>query len=854
MLFRSLWRIRVATLASCLCVCGGSERAAMAHHADAQAVAPSPSPQEASSPATGTMTGIVTDETGGPLPDVRITVTNDATALRREVTTGQEGTFAIPLLPSGRYTVRAERDGFSALDIPGIIFDVTDPVVVRVKLEVASLGEDVVVTARKREERLQDVPASIVAASAQTLTDLNIVSVTELDTVAPGLTFVTNPSRFGSGPSISLRGISTQTQGSGVQDSVGIVIDGVVIERAKAGAFPDLSDIARVEVLRGPQGTLFGKNASAGVISMTTKDPTDEFAADVGVEYGSYDTRTMRASVSGPIVEGRLRARLSAYTKERDGFVENIFDGSKWERDEQKALRGKLVAIPSARDTVKLSLDFVEQQNDGGTNIIRSFTPVTQQYVRDALGSIVGLENSRVNARPLGHNYQRSRGASVQWDRALGQHTLTALGAARTFNQDFHAGTYIWLTPQNDGDQFGFVDQDQYSAEVRIASPVTSRRVDYVAGVFMLDNKTGTGILDPGTLVVGTTTRNSRSQFSVVNTTSYAGFAEANTHLTDRWTITAGARWTHENVDMSVTGLPIAPDRVRFGHPLGTTSGAATTDNVSWRAGASWQWQQNRMLYASVATGFKGRGFNVNTSVLGDPQEVRPETSTSYEAGMKTQRFGGRMTFNVNAYYSLFDDFQAQGGLSLPGSPTTRIILLNAERLVTKGFETEVAASLGRSTEVSMNASYIDATFERFTNAPCYPGQAAIKPSCANNVQDLSGARLPNTPKWSVNMLAKHDVAIPRSAWHATATLDYAWRGNVQWHVLGSPDGIEPAYGLLGATLRLHSDRDRFTLRIFGKNLTDKFHTSGIVVDTQITHFLPPDYRRAVGVDATFKF
>lgn len=271
MLFRGIVRIRVALLALCLA------SASIAATESAAQVTAMP-------PATGTISGSASDETGAAIPDVRITVTNDATALRREITTGAEGTFSVPLLPPGQYTLRAERDGFSALDIPGIVLTAGDPVVLRVQLKVASLTEDVVVTARKREERLQDVPASIAAASAQTLSDLNVVSMTELDAVAPGLTFVTNPSRFGSGPSIALRGISTQTQSAALQDSVGIVIDGIVIERAKAGAFPDLSDTARVEILRGPQGTLFGKNASAGVISITTKDPTNVFAADAALD------------------------------------------------------------------------------------------------------------------------------------------------------------------------------------------------------------------------------------------------------------------------------------------------------------------------------------------------------------------------------------------------------------------------------------------------------------------------------------------------------------------------------------------------------------------------------------------
>jgi iron complex outermembrane recepter protein len=180
---------------------------------------------------------------------------------------------------------------------------------------------EVTVTARRRSEDLQDVPASIAAATAETLDDLNVQGVTELDAIAPGLTFVTNPGRFGSGPSIALRGVSTQTQSVGVQDSVGIVIDGVVIARAKPGSFPDLADTSRIEVLRGPQGTLFGKNASAGVISITTKDPTPDFESELSLGYGSYDQMSAHGSMSGTLVDDRLLGRVSVFSRERGGYV-----------------------------------------------------------------------------------------------------------------------------------------------------------------------------------------------------------------------------------------------------------------------------------------------------------------------------------------------------------------------------------------------------------------------------------------------------------------------------------------------------------------------------------------------------
>ena len=168
------------------------------------------------------------------------------------------------------------------------------------------------------------------------------------------------------------------------------------------------------------------------------------------------------------------------------------------------------------------------------------------------------------------------------------------------------------------------------------------------------------------------------------------------------------------------------------------------------------------MLYASGSTGFKGPAFNSNTSILGNAQETRAEISTNFEIGLKSQFLERRVTFNIDAYHTVFKDFQTQGGLFLPGSPLSQIVLLNAGKLVTQGIEADFSAALGESTEIGMNAAYIDATFEEYQNAPCYPGAALTIASCAqSSVQDLTGTRLPNTPKWNVNAVAKQSFAVP---------------------------------------------------------------------------------------------
>jgi iron complex outermembrane receptor protein len=456
---------------------------------------------------------------------------------------------------------------------------------------------------------------------------------------------------------------------------------------------------------------------------------------------------------------------------------------------------------------------------------------------------------------PGGDNRHRSGGAQLQWEHAFGRQTLTALAAYRTFSQRFHQGTYAWLTPLDEGDVMGTTGLDQYSTEMRIASPAGDR-VDYVAGLFLLSDNVATALNDPypGLLVVGTTNRTQRNYINTVDTLNYATFAESDARVTDHLTVTGGLRWTHETVDVDITGHPIDPASRRAGPALGNTRDSATASNVSWRVGGQWRFDEDRMFYASVATGFKGPGFNVNITAHGDAQPVTPETSTSVEAGMKSLLLNRRLTVNLSVYRSLFKDFQTQAGLIVAGSPNPTVRLLNAGQLLTQGFEAEVAAALSRSTQVGMNATFIDGTFNEFKDAPCYPGQTQITNTCLGNVQDLSGTRLPNSPRWAVNMFARHDFAVPGLAQRGFVTSDYSWRDSVQWNNLGSPQGIEPGYGLLGASLGVRSANDRISVKLYAKNLTDQFYTSGIAVATAVTHFLPPDYRRTVGVELSVNY
>ncbi|OYX32357.1 MAG: hypothetical protein B7Y99_08605 [Caulobacterales bacterium 32-69-10] len=726
----------------------------------------------------------------------------------------------------------------------------------------ASLGagdarvDEVIVTAQKREERLQDVPVSIAAATEQMLADQSIVSLTELDTVAPGLTFFSNPGRFGSGPSIALRGVTTQTQSAGVQDSVGLVLDGVVISRGKAGAFPDLSDVAQVEILRGPQGTLFGKNASAGVISITTKDPTPELNAAASYTYATHNTQIARVSASGPIVADRLLGRISVYKSSRDGYVRSIADNQTFEKDDQTGGRIKLLYTPSAEDDFRLSADFVRQKNDGGAAVPRILLPTSPAYLVPYLAPLIGdgVENDKVNNRAkIAENVHKSGGLSLEWNRRLQGHTLTTVAAWRYFSQDYEQeDSYGTLTPIDRGHQKGFHKLHQYSLEARIAS-THSGPLQYVVGAFAFadKNNVGTrfprGILSlPANIVLG------RNYISDTKSRNAALFGEANYKLLDGLTLIAGGRLAHEKGDVIIDGFPIPEGQVRNGHPVGRTVDSAEVDKLSWKTGLQWRMAPDVMLYGTYSTGFKGPGFNVNTSVLGDAQPVKSELVESFEAGVKASFWDRRVAVNLAAFSSDFTDFQTQGtifpnGVTNPG----QIVLLNAGAMRSRGFEWEVQVRPLPRMELSFNGAYIDAKFTDFANAPCYTGQVRGAGRCSSSgTQNLDGFPLPNTPEWSYNLFAKQGFDAPLGL-QGYVTVDYSWRDTLQWDVLQSPFQLEKGYGLLGASIGLVTADGRLEAKLFAKNLTDKFHTSGVQGTNQ---FLPPTYTRFIGIELAVRY
>lgn len=718
--------------------------------------------------------------------------------------------------------------------------------------------EEVVVTASKRPEMLQAIPMSVAVVSGDNLKNSNINSLEDIQRAVPSVSFADNSSSDNT--SMSIRGIGARITGAGasaIEPSVATVVDGVVLGRS-AMSLSNFSDVERIEVLRGPQGTLFGMNASAGVVNILTKDPSDEFNGDLGVSYGSYRESKINGAVSGPLIDNILLGRLSFFTQKRDGYVHNIFDGRYFNDDDQAGYRGKLAILP--RDTTKilLNVDFGDRVRQCCVAVIIDSThndPVSRHYQ----DSTSGRNSEAYNGTGILKTSDKNKGVSLQWDEDLGYAQLTSISAYRSWKNS--STNQVSIPSPFPPTPLAISSNDQYqlSQELRLASPV-GETIEYVGGVFIFKQRLKTSqrqvfdLSSNGLPFALDSHRNNK-----IDTLNYAGFGEATFHLTNSVSLIGGARWTHTKLDMDLVGLP--PDPLALpSHPaipvagtlynVGRTEDSVTASNWSGRGGVRWKITPENMIYGAISRGFKGPAFNAATG-NGASQRVDPERSTNYEFGWKSQFLDRRLRTNVSLFYTDFRDFQAVGFINA-GTIQIQQVLLNASKMQSKGAELELEAIPIEGLSLNFNASYVNAIYKDFQNAPCPTGQ-----SCPNNLQDLSGRSLPGQPKWSFNGGSQYIISLPNKPFDGFVRANISWRGRVIWDPNGSRLTEEGAYSLIGGAFGIEDKENKYKFTVFGNNLTNERNgpiAVGATFGYLVTQFLSPDYQRTYGASIDYHF
>lgn len=694
--------------------------------------------------------------------------------------------------------------------------------------------EEVLVTARKRQESLQDVSVAVSAVSNAALADAHIRNSTELTKLVPSLTL-----GLGNGESFVIRGVGTQAFSAGVEPSVSSMIDGVVLGRSSQ-SFMQLVDIARVEVLRGPQGTLFGKNSSAGVVHFITQDPGTEFESEVtgtAIERGEY---RIGATVSGPITDS-LGARLTYGGVRDDGYLTNVYDGKKYGGGDTDTVRLKFLWALTQDLEFKWTSDYAREKDAASVRPLRIVND--PDIAQEMLPVVASEENYRVNLDGEIYKDVDTYGHSLEVNWDVGDYTLTSITAYREFEQDSSADNDGRPTNPVNFTQVNNQGSDQFTQELRLSSPV-SGSLYYVAGLYAY-LQTAEQTLTRGIFGIPTSADLS------VDTTNYAAFGELTYEFTDVIRGLVGARYTYDKLEyehMRVGTFP--PTSAPF------SDGTDDTD-FSGKLSLEWDASDEAMAYVTYAEGYKGQAYNVAYGTTPPLEPVAPELSTSYELGLKSRLLEGRLILNTALFYTQYDDFQGQ--TQIDDGDNTAFFLTNAGEVRTQGLELDFTGLVSQNLTIFGGLSLIDATIEKFENGPCSQGQK-YRGECPTGSQDLSGGELPFSPDWKASLNANYTIPIATMPFDLIVKLAYQGQGDVLTDISQDEYTVQDTYHVFDLALTMDARDGNWDTTIFVKNIADESYANSII-SNQVQfnpggygHVLAKTSRRTAGVELRYRW
>ncbi|MET0374840.1 MAG: TonB-dependent receptor [Rhizorhabdus sp.] len=725
---------------------------------------------------------------------------------------------------------------------------------------------EIVVTAQKRAQNLQDVPVAVTALTAETLVNRNVGTLSDLPRLAPSLTITQG--NVPTNNSINLRGIGTIAFSTSIEPSVAVIVDDVALLQ-QAQAFSGLSDVARIEVLRGPQGTLFGKSASAGAINIVSQGPSGVLTGAATVTATTDEEYRADASLSGPLGEG-IGFRVNAFYGNREGFIRNLTDGSKLNDDESYGLRGRLAITPASNVTIDLIASHSVSQGEGIVRTFRTVPAGAAVFGSDISPSLVGIvpgnDNYRTRVDAPFFNKSKQTTLSGRASIDLGFASLVSVTSYQDwrfrFAEDFDLLAQPVLGLANGIVASSAYHARQFTQELRLVSK-RSGPFDYVAGLYY-SNGTTDRSFDRGPSGAVRAAWDSEA-----GTKSYAGFAQATYDITPTTHIDGGLRINHEKIDVSFQNLvtpatPPANNATCLVACVGKASDTQVTGKVSLRQDLTDQ----IMAYVSYATGYKGQGFDVSTGFTPAraANPVRPEHSKAYEIGLKSRFLDNRVQLNAALFWTDYNGFQAQSGQLLPDN-TILVTLNNVGKVRTKGVELELTAQPIEALTLDGAFSYTDAKVRVFPGAQCYTGQTAAL-GCVDldgpgpnttTGQDLAGARLPNSPRYKFNVGANYEVELPNLPFNGFVQADYSYQSSVNYDLLGNPLTVQEGYGIVNGSIGIDQGDTGFRVALFVNNIFDKHYAANISVAVGgpqglLTQNLPRNSQRFAGVRARYRF
>jgi iron complex outermembrane receptor protein len=708
----------------------------------------------------------------------------------------------------------------------------------------------IIVSAQKRDQNILDVPAAISALGEDVLQAAQVNKFSDLTAVSPSLTITTSGNK-NQNP-ISLRGIGAVSFSTASEPSVLVIIDEIPL-LLPGQAFGNLTDVARVEVLRGPQGTLFGKSASAGVINIVTQPSTSELTGYVEASLTNDEEYRVQGGLSGPLgPDGGFR--ISAFYSDFDGFLRNLVTGNSIGQEETWGVRGKFNYTFGAVD-VQLIADYSEAVDNGGVDTFRRLdrvrangTPANQSF--DLTGITPGPTNRnvRINDESVNDSKQLLLAAKINVD--LGFATLTSISSYQ--NWKYLAENDQDLTPVRSIFQDTFYDAKNFTQELRLTSP-SGGDFDYVVGVYFADGDT-----DRSFIRIAPTTPPLRQNWgSNAKIRNYAAFAQLGYDISPTTLVSLGARLNREEISVSFQDNRTTPASLFVGSDAET----AFTGKLALQQ----FFENDLMLFASIATGYKGQAYDVSSGFnqIRADQPIRSESSVAYEIGLKGQALNNIAQFQLVAFWTDYDDFQAQGINNTLLVP--QFELTNVGKLRTRGIEFETSLRPTDGLTLFTSAAYVDAKVREFPNAQCYFGQTVAQ-GCvfdtASNqfLQDLAGESLANAPDFKFNVGFNFETPVS-SGIELVMNGNYTWQSEVNFSSNANPRSVQGAYGIGNASIGLQDSGDAWRVSLFVNNLFDQDYVSRIVDDTTarndpfiLLQQIPRNSFRFFGIRARFGF
>ncbi|MEM1051745.1 MAG: TonB-dependent receptor [Pseudomonadota bacterium] len=705
----------------------------------------------------------------------------------------------------------------------------------------------IVVTAQKRAEGLQDTPIAITAVSGEALQAQGAENISNLQAVTPNLVFDTTApvSGVSSGAIVFIRGIGQTDFQLTTDPGVGTYVDGVYISRSVGGVL-DVLDLERVEVLRGPQGTLFGRNTIGGAISLVSKRPADSFSLRAEATAASRNGYSGLLAVDAPFAD-TVRSKFVVSYKTQDGFVDGLLDDRQLGDTDRFSIRGTIEAdlTPDLLATVSADYTSINEQNAGsklvGISIAAPGSPTRTDFRFDrATGTVVTEEfaippgaptltflqnvgptgvfdasfitpdlDTTFATGPNGTNLD-IWGTSLTLALNLGFGELKSITAYRETTGSFARdadGSPLEVTHT---DNFDY-DQSQFSQELQLTGEAFEERLKFAVGAYYFDENGNDNLTVTLPILFGNV-----NNFATVENKSYAAYAQGTFSLTDYLSITGGVRYTRDEKTYTVpeNGGAILNGPAEVFGPVGTFTPffpAGTSevdfDDVSFKGVIDYQLDDGTLIYVSYSEGFKSGGFNTRYLVpVPAPVSFDPEQLVTYEGGIKWEGLERRLRLNGAVFFSDYSDIQLV--LFQNGAPLT----VNAASADIFGVEFEATALPVDSLELGLGLGYTDAE---------YSSVAPLDPLVSPELQVLETNALPNTPEWSLSAYAAHTLDVTERA-EVRTRVDWSYTSRIENDAQNSRFLTQPGVHLINGSIGLHVPDTGLSTTAFVKNLTNR--------------------------------